>query len=229
MRKFTLPLGGRLAFSTGALTDRASPPIDRDACNNDSSSKPSPPPSPPSFWTHFGLGNPPHVESLSSAERGSRSPSDISTVFSQYSPYIPEWEDLETGCSCSPCSFSSLRDQLPSKQQFLCFGDKYEEKARNPASAKAINYEIRVSYIPGLLIWAGLFFIYCVVISIYWQTIGLQCAAPDPMFDAVPATAPDTTAVPIAWAQTTKFDLMDWINIVTSSCILFIILAGYSK
>jgi hypothetical protein len=231
MRKIVLPLGGKVSLSTGALAGRAPSPIESEGHGDDSSSssgKPSPPPSPPSFWAHFGLGNPPSLESPSTAPHTPRSPSVISTVFSHYSPYIPEWEDVEAGCSCSPCSYSSLRDKLPLKHHCLCFRDKYEEKAKNPASAKAINYDIRVSYIPGFLISFVFFLIYCFVISVYWSKIGLQCGIPDPIFDTIPATAPETTSVGYN-SKVTKMGLPDWANVATSCCFLFLIYTGYAK
>lgn len=86
---------------------------------------------------------------------------------------------------------------------------KLEQKRDDPVSLEAIDYDIRKFYIKDMLARFVLFYIWCLVISVFWRRLGLQCAASDPLFSGSskgsvePAVQEATIQMPgiTAWAE----------------------------
>lgn len=153
----------------------------------------------------------------STAYTSTRSPlsgfSYCSTFCSEYSARNPEWEDLEAAYRFSPYSWSSIKQRFwPwNSTLFSLFGrSKLEEKARNPRSCEAIDWELRRSFIKGLLIRFFLFLVYCLMISLFYPKFGLQCASVPGAYDG-PASN------------------IFWMRLVAAAGFIYLMCAGYGK
>lgn len=99
-----------------------------------------------------------------------------------------------------------------------------EQKARSPTSSEAIGYDVRVSYVRGFLVRIVLFFVYCLLVSLFHTSLGLQCGVPDPLF-------PNTSGHASLSSGDGERDTgnLSWMKLIVCSSLFYMIAQGYGK
>lgn len=194
-----IPDQGRRAFSTGALIG-GSPPDPNDLERNAAKNTPSPP-----FWFPFGLRSPREVETGGTSNSHSSTLSSLElpqpyltwlqniqgTDYKHLAPCWPCWPCVTWPCWTWPCSprlpYWLHLPYVPCSPELRLRAhiDRLEQKARDPVSVKAINYDIPKAYInrlffKGILPRFVLFYFWCLIVALYWPSLSQKLGLEDP-------------------------------------------------